>query len=170
MANNERMTKRRERQLIASSWRAELCDAQGAWGHRERLRIRSNRRKRRCQEIVLRRKIRPSFSSLPSVKDPSGIRRLAHSDRTHSKKQGTRELPREFPLHYLLTFNSCNLFNLLPYGVGRGCGVGRGLGVTLGVGVGVADGVAVAVAVGVGVGVPGVGVGVGVGDVHGGIS
>jgi hypothetical protein len=87
------------------------------------------------------------------------------------QKQGTRELPREFPLHYLLTFNSCNLFNLLPYGVGRGCGVGRGLGVTLGVAVGVTEGVGVGVP-GVGVGVTegvGVGVGVGVGP-HGTIS
>jgi hypothetical protein len=69
-----------------------------------------------------------------------------------------------------LPFNSCNFFNLLPYGVGRGCGVGRGLGVTLGVAVGVTEGVGVTVVVGVGVGVPGVGVGVGVGLTHGCIS
>jgi hypothetical protein len=80
------------------------------------------------------------------------------------RKQGTRELPREFPITF---------FNLLTsrYGVGRGCGVGRGLGVTLGVAVGVAEGVGVGVTgVGVGVGVVGVGVGVGVGLAHGGIS
>src|ERR1700730_6386162 len=91
--------KRVERQLMAWSWRAELCDANGAWGHRERPSgFGPTEGNEGSQEILLRLKIRPSFSSLPSVKNPSGMSE-ARTFRSHAspRKQGTRELPREFP-------------------------------------------------------------------------
>ena len=86
------------------------------------------------------------------------------------KKQGTRELPREFPFHFFL-FTVLTHTNY-AHGVGRGWGVGRGLGVTLGVGETVGDGVGVGVGLGGidGVGVTGGAVGVGDGEAHGGIS
>jgi hypothetical protein len=140
----------------------------GAWGHRERPSgFGPTEGNEGSQEILLSLKIRPSFSSLPSVKNPSGMSE-ARTFRSHAPptKQGTRELPREFP-------NSTNHQSPITWsqghgGVGRGCGVGRGLGVGCGgVAVGVALGVTVGVTVGVAVGVTlgvtdGVGLGVGV--------
>ena len=143
----------------------------GAWGHRERPsgfgRTEGNEG---SQEILLRLKIRPSFSS---VKNLSGMSE-ARTFRSHATPK-SKELASCLASSRITAF----LFTVLTHAnYGRGYGVGRGLGVTLGVGVGVTVGVGVGVVgvgvgvgvagVGVGVGVPGVGVGVGL--AHGGIS
>jgi hypothetical protein len=76
--------KRVERQLIAWSWRAELCDAM-VLGAIESAPPDSVEQKetKGSQEILLRLKIRPSFSSLPSVKNPSGMSE-ARTFRSHA--------------------------------------------------------------------------------------